>query len=45
LAAYFHAGMPPAMAVPPRMREPSTTSYTPEVIIEAMGVTSRGSYW
>src|SRR5689334_2526834 len=36
---YFQNGMPPAMAVPPRMREPSTRSYTPDVIIEAIGVT------
>jgi len=45
LEMYFHKGMPPAIAVPPRMREPSTMSYTPELIMEAMGVTSLGSYW
>ena len=45
LAAYFHSGIPPAIAVPPRMREPSTMSYTPEPIIEAIAVISRGLYW
>jgi hypothetical protein len=42
---YFQTGMPPAMARPPRIRDPRTTSYTPEPIIDAMGVTRRGSYW
>jgi len=37
--------MPPARAVPPRMREPITTSYTPDATIADIAVIRRGSYW
>lgn len=37
-------GHAPFNASPPRMREPMTTSYTPEEIMPAMAETRRGSY-
>ena len=40
LNTYLYSGMPPAIAVLPRMREPITTSYTPDAIIAAIAVIS-----
>jgi hypothetical protein len=37
--------MPPERAPPPRMRDASTTSYSPEANIEAIAGSSFGVYW
>src|SRR5690348_13588141 len=45
LARYFHGGMPPRSAWPPRMRDPSTQAYSPLAIMSAIAGMSLGVYW
>ena len=42
---YFHTGIPPFSAYPPRIRDPRTQGNRPFPIIEAIAGISLGVYW